>query len=204
MVKKVYWFIPLGVILFLTLILGCEEFGKVDQGRVVAYDQEKGLCSLIRDTSTDPKNPDYSNLPPIVYELPHNPAEVGPAPKPGLRMKLDIQNRQIIIFDPATQNFNTINYTLVDQKENVNKDNPLVFDEEKKQPKEFPLVDRDNKTISIYSKRQEILVTFTLPDEYFNLPDSTWDVGDEVRIYYKQEGKALRFMNISQTDIYKK
>ena len=204
MVKKNYWLIPRGLILFLILIIGCDKFGKVDQGRVVAYDKEKGVCTLIRDTSPDPKNPDYTSLPPIIYEIPKKPAEMGPEPKPGLRMKLDTQNRHITIFDPATQNFNTITYTLLDQKENVDKDNSLIFDKEKKQPKKFPIVDRDKKTITIYSKRQKILVTFTLPDEYFNLPDYTWDTGDDVRIYYKQEGKALRFMNISQTDIFKK
>ena len=204
MVKKVYWRIPLGLILFLTFIIGCKEFGKVDQGRVVAYDKEKGLCTLIRDTSPDPKNPDYNYLPPIIYEIPKKPAEMGAEPKPGLRMKLDTQNRQIIIFDPSTQNFDIITYTLLDQKENVDKENPLVFDIEKKKPKKFPVVDRDKKTITIYSKRQKILVTLSLPEEYFKLPDYTWDAGDEVRIYYKQEGKALRFMNISQTDIYKK
>ena len=204
MMKKVCWLIPLGLILFLTLIIGCKDFGKVDQGRVVAYDKEKGLCTLIRDTSPDPKNPDYSYLPPIIYEIPKKPAEMGPEPKPGLRMKLDTQNRQITIFDPAAQNFNTINYTLLDQKENVDKENSLVFDKEKKKPIKFPAVDRDKKTIMIYSKRQKMLVTLRLPEEYFKLPDYTWEAGDEVRIYYKQEGKALRFMNISQTDIYKK
>jgi len=206
MVKKFYWFISQGLILFLslTLIISCEKFGKVDQGRVVAYDKEKGLCTLIRDTSSDPKNPNYSYLPPIIYEIPKKPAEMGPEPKPGLRMKLDTQKRQIIIFDPTTQHFNTITYSLLDQKENVEKENPLVFDKEKKKAKKFPVIDRDKKTITIYSKRQKILVTITLSDEYFKLPDYTWDAGDEVRIYYKQEGKALRFMNISQTDIYKK
>jgi len=204
MMKKVCWLIPLGLILFLTLIIGCKDFGKVDQGRVVAYDKEKGFCTLIRDTSPDPKNPDYRYLPPIIYEIPKKPAEMGPEPNPGLRMKLDTQNRQITIFDPAAQNFNTINYTLLDQKENVDKENLLVFDKEKKKPIKFPAVDRDKKTIMIYSKRQKMLVTLRLPEEYFKLPDYTWEAGDEVRIYYKQEGKALRFMNISQTDIYKK
>ena len=41
-------------------------------------------------------------------------------------------------------------------------------------------------------------------DEYIGLPEATWDAGDEVRIYYKEEGKSLRFMNVSQTDIFKK
>ena len=35
-------------------------------------------------------------------------------------------------------------------------------------------------------------------------PDETWDAGDEARVYYKEEGKALRFMNISKTNIFKK
>jgi len=205
-VKKIYWFIPWGLILlvFPILIIGCEEFGKVDQGRVVAYDKEKGLCTFIRDTSSDPNNPDYSYLPPIIYEVPKKLSERGPEPKPGLRMKLDTKNRQITIFDPNTQSFKTITYTLVDQKENIEKENPLLFDKGKKQPKKFPFVDRDNKTITIYSQRQKILVTISLTDEYFKLPDYTWDTGDEVRLYYKEEGKALRLMNISQTDIYKK
>jgi hypothetical protein len=204
MIKKFYWFIPRVLILFLILGSGCHKFGKVDQGRVVAYDKEKGLCTLIRDTSSDPKNPNYNYLPPIVYEIPKDPSEMGPEPKPGLRMKLDTQSRQITIFDPTTQNFKTIHYALLDQKENVDKENPLVFDKEKNQSKKFPVVGRDKKTITIFSKRQKILVTMTLPDEYFKLPDYTWEAGDEVRIYYKQAGKALRFMNISQTDIYKK
>ena len=46
--------------------------------------------------------------------------------------------------------------------------------------------------------------TFSVPDEYFALPANTWDAGDEVRIYFKETGKALRLMNISKTDIFKK
>jgi len=49
-----------------------------------------------------------------------------------------------------------------------------------------------------------MLVTISVPAEYFSLPDYTWDSGDEVRIYFKEQGKALRFMNISKTDIFKK
>jgi hypothetical protein len=49
-----------------------------------------------------------------------------------------------------------------------------------------------------------MLTTFTVPDRYFALPEKTWDAGDEVRVYYKEEGKALRFMNVSRTDIFKK
>jgi hypothetical protein len=48
------------------------------------------------------------------------------------------------------------------------------------------------------------LTTFSVPDEYFALPVGAWDAGDEVRIYYKEAGKARRLMNITKTDIFKK
>jgi hypothetical protein len=49
-----------------------------------------------------------------------------------------------------------------------------------------------------------MLCTFSVPDNYFSYPASTWDAGDEVRLTYKTPGQALRFMNVSKTDIYKK
>jgi hypothetical protein len=203
MAKRYSW-ITILAILPLILVLGCGEMGKVDQGRVIEYDKEKGTVTLIRDMKADPKNPDYSHLPPYTYELPKEPAEMGPEPKAGKRMKMDTKKSQITIFDTATQNFKTIDYTLIDQKENIEKDNPLVYDVAADKAKKFPVVDREKKTITVYSKRLKSLTTFSLPDEYFALPDNTWDAGDEVRIYYKEEGKARRFMNVSKTDIYKK
>jgi hypothetical protein len=92
----------------------------------------------------------------------------------------------------------------VDQKENIAKDDPLVFDKAKKEARKFPVVDREKKTISIYSSRQKLLVIFSVADEYLALPDKTWDAGDEVRIYSKEKGKARRLMNITKTDIYGK
>jgi len=203
MAKRYSWITALAI-LPLILVLGCGELGKVDQGRVIEYDKGKGTVTLIRDMKADPKNPDYSHLPPCIYELPKDPGEMGPEPKAGKRMKLDTKKRQITIFDAATQNFKTIDFTLIDQKENVAKDDPLVYDAAADKAKKFPVVDREKKTITVYSKRQKIYTVFSLPDEYFTLPDNTWDAGDEVRIYYKEEGKARRFMNISKTDIYKK
>jgi hypothetical protein len=86
----------------------------------------------------------------------------------------------------------------------VDKDSPLVFDQVAKKEKQFPIVDMEKRSITIYSKRQKILSTFMVPDEYIALPDKTWEAGDEVRVYYKEDGKALRFMNISKTDTLKK
>jgi hypothetical protein len=182
----------------LVFLLGCVEEGKVDQGRVVAFDKDKNLVTIIRDKKIDSLNPDYSYLPPLTYALPADSEETGPLPKAGGRMKLDAEKNQIVIFDLNAKNFKTIDFKPVEKKTGVGRDDALVKD------KKFPVVDKQNKTVTIYSSRQKIFETISLPDEYFGLPDSSWDAGDEVRIYYKQDGKALRFMNITQTDIFKK
>ena len=197
MLKKGFW-LNLLVALPLVFLFGCAEDGKVDQGRVVAFDKDKKLVTLIRDKKIDTLNPDYTYLPPQTYTLPEDPAETGPLPKAGSRMKLDAEKNQIIIFNSKAQNFQSIDFKPVEKKTGVEKDDPLV------KGKQFPVVDKQKKTVTIYSSRQKIYETLSLSEEYFTLPDSTWDAGDEVRIYYKQDGKALRFMNITQTDIFKK
>lgn len=197
MLKKGFW-LNLLVALPLVFLSGCAEDGKVDQGRVVAFDKDKQLVTIIRDKKIDTLNPDYSYLPPLSYTLPSDPAEIGPLPKIGARMKLDAEKNQIIVFDAKAQNFKTIDFKPIEKKTGVEKDDALV------KGKKFPVVDKQKKAVTIYSGRQKILETIGLSDECFELPDSTWDAGDEVRIYYKQDGKALRFMNITQTDIFKK
>lgn len=197
MIKK-YEIVALLVVLTGVFLTGCGELGKVDQGRVIAYDAEKKEITLIQDKKADVGKPDYTVLPPHKYLIPTDPAEMGAVPKAGLRMKLDAEKKQITIFDPASQSFKTLDYTLLEQKEKVDKEDPLV------KGKKFPLVDKEKKAITIYSGRQKLLTTISLPDEYLSLPASTWDAGDEVRIYYKDPGQALRMMNISKTDIFKK
>jgi len=197
--KKVSWW-ALVASLAATLVLGglgCGEMGKVDQGRVIAFDNAKATVTFINDVKHDPANPDYSGAP-MTFALPTDPADRGEDPKAGKRMKLDAKTREIVIFDTGTQSMKKITYTLIDQKEGVAKDDPLV------KGKKFPLVEKDKKAITIYSGRQKLLTTFSLPEEYFALPDDTWEAGDEVRVYYKEPGKCLRFMNITRTDIFKK
>lgn len=183
---------------------GKSEFGKVDQGRTIAYDKANKTVTIIRDKSLDSKSVDYSVLPPVTYRLPDDAAETGPEPKAGKRMKLDIDKKQVTIFDPGANNFVTINYTVVEQKDIIDPNDPILYDSVTKQQKPFPLIDETQKTVTIYSKRQNVLLTFTVPEQYAAYPSDTWDNGDDVRIYYKKEGKALRFMNVSKTDIYKK
>ena len=203
MTRKSMWRTLL-VALPMVLLLGCSEPGKVDQGRVIKFDKETKTMVFIRDKANDTQNPDYSYLPPVTYVLPVDPAEIGPEPKAGGRMKIDNKKNQITIFDPATQNFKVIDFVMIDFKENIDKEHPLVFDKEAGKAKKFPVIDKDKKTVTIYSGRQKTLSVIQLPEEYFAMPDSTWDAGDEARVYYKEEGKSLRFMNITKTNIFKK
>ncbi|MBF0233729.1 MAG: DUF4881 domain-containing protein [Desulfamplus sp.] len=187
------------VVAAVMVITGCNDMGQVTQGRVIAYDKESKQVTFIEDKNTHMKEaPIYTTLPPVVFTTPDDKNEMGAHPSVGQRMKLDVDKNEIDIFDIATQQFKAIPYTLIERKDHVGKEDPLVKD------KKFPIVDRTAKTIQIFSKRQKILVTFSLPDEYFSLPDETWAAGDEVRIYYKEKGKALRMMNITKTDIFKK
>jgi hypothetical protein len=201
-----HWIFTVLIALPLAVLVGCDEYGKVDQGRVIDFDKNTRVVTLIQDAKADPQNPVYDHLPPATYTLPTDPMETGAEPKAGMRLKLDTQKRQVEIFDKPSNTLKWIDYTLIDQKENVDRQDPLVYDKNEGKARKFPVVDRDKKTITVYSARQKILTTFSLPDEYFSstYPDSTWDAGDEVRIYYKEAGKAARFMNISKTDIFKK
>lgn len=186
-------------------ISGCgKDYGKVDQGRAIEFDRDKGTVTLIRDLKTDPGNPEYTRLPSLTYALPKSPGDMGPEPKTGYRMKLDTKKGQIIIYDVTVKNFKTIDYKLVKQWDGVEKNDPLVYDKAAGKEKEFPVIDKTAKTITIYSPRQKILTTFNVSDEYLALPAKTWDAGDDVRIDYKEDGKALRFTNLSRTDNYKK
>ncbi len=185
-------------------VLGCDEYGKVDQGRVVAFDKDKGTVTVIEDKNMDQMNPDYAILPPHTYKMPVDPAERGADPKVGMRLKLDVDKKFIKIFNMQTQAIEDLPITIVDVQKDIAKEHPLVWDKEKNAAKKFPAIDKEKKTISIYSGRQKMLATFSVPEQYFGFPENTWDAGDEVRIYWKEKGTAIRFMNITKTDIFKK
>lgn len=191
-------------LLALPALFGCKEYGKVMQGRVVEFDKDKKQVVFVTEVSHDWKNPRYKGLPPVTMTLPIDPMEMGPEPKAGGRIELDMASNKFIIYDKATQAFKDVPFTLKDSLKNVEGDHPLLVDAATGQPKKFPLVDKEKKTITVYSKRQKVLTTVEVADEYLSLPASTWDAGDECRVYYVEEGKSQRFMNMSKTDIFKK
>jgi hypothetical protein len=197
MSKKLSWW-ALAAVLPLALLLSCGEQGKVAQGRVIAADKNQKTITIIKDVKHELGKPAYDQLPPVVYAIPQDPAEMGPEPKAGKLMLIDPKNRIIVIFDDETQNFKTIAFVPIDHKDGVGLRDPLVSG------KKFPIVDRQKKVVTVYDKQKRMLTTFSLPEEYFARPDHTFGFGDEVRIYAKQEGQAIRLMNISETDIFKK
>jgi hypothetical protein len=100
-----------------------------------------------------------------------------------------------VIYDAASQSLRSVEYTVIAQVDNVLEHDPRVA------KTAFPAVDRTRKTITIYVRHSRQLLTVSVPDEYFQLPEETWKAGDEIRYYYKNPAKALRLMNITKTDI---
>jgi len=187
-------------------LAGCskDDYPKVEQGRTVAFNKDTREVTLIHDSAIDPQNPKYDVLPAAVFKLPTDPMETGPEPKAGGRLKLDVAKKEIEIYDHKTQKLVFLPINITDLQQNIDKEHPLVYDQEAKKAKKFPVVNKEKKTVTLYSGRQKMLCTFTLPDQYADYPESFWDAGDEVRLTFRTPGVALRFMNITKTDIFKK
>ena len=172
-------------------LAGCKSLGQVEQGRTIAFDEAGRTVTVVHDSAMDPANPRYDVMPPVTFKLPDKPEETGPLPKAGKRLKVDTEKGQVEIYDEQKQNLVFVPITVVSVEKIA-------------QPKDrkFPEIQGDK--VTIYSARLQELVTFTVPPEYASYPPETWAAGDEVRIYFKQPGQALRFMNVSQTNIYRR
>jgi uncharacterized protein DUF4881 len=189
--------VTLATVAILSFAAGCANSGSVQQGRAIAFDKQKGIVTLILDSAPKSDQPRYDVLPPVAVTLPSNPDEIGPLPEAGKLLALDTKNRIVVFFDSTSGTLKTVSYQPVSEQEDVSRNDPRLAG------RKFPAVDRQNKTVTIYSRRKKILLTFAVPDEYLALPDDTWKSGDEVRYYYKQPGQALRLMNVSKTDVTK-
>jgi len=162
--------------------IGCGSFGKTAQGRVVAYNRQTRQMTLI------PEAPAASKA--VTVSAPADPDEMGPAPVAGGLMLLDTRGRRMVIYDWPAQSFRTITYTPLEERHNV-------------QGAHLPLVDRAHKTITVYSRKDHLSITFHAANDLLDLPADTWQWGDVVRYYYKNPAQALRLMNVSQTDLSK-
>lgn len=191
--------IPLTLILILSFALAaCDFNGGVEQGRCVAYDEKNNTVTLVVDTAIDQNNPHYSGKV-DTFKLPTDPLDMGPAPVAGGRLMVELDKKQILYYDPENKKVETMPITIIETEKNVGSKHPKV------DKKEFPVIDKQNKTITIYSPRLKELITFR-PEapNAFDLPASTWKAGDEVRIAFRNDkrGEAIRFMNVTKTNIF--
>lgn len=190
MCKRYIWILPAA--LAALSMTGCGELGKVEQGRVIAFNRATGEVTLIRD-STEGKAPQpvYDALPPTQVKTPGDSDEMGPAPQAGKLMRVDLKKREMVIYDAAAGALRTISFTPLAERGNVAKGT------------DFPAIDKVKRTISVYWAPEHTVVTFLAPGDLLALPADTWRAGDEVRYYFKDPAQALRFMNISKTDLSK-
>jgi hypothetical protein len=208
MVRKI---LPLLLVLLAGLMLaGCGDYGKVEQGTVVAVDKDK--VTIIVDTNTDRNKPaNYTtDVKPHDYILPPVGTERGAEPSAGLCVNMDIAKKTITMFNPKESKFETFSFELIEDKDKgirLNRRNEVLEHVKVIRPAaDFPVVDEANKTIQLFYRRlennQSRLTTIKLADaDFAKYKKAEWGAGDEVRIYFKQPGKSERFMNITKTDI---
>ena len=155
------------------VLAGCGRPGYVEQGRVIAYNPQTRQITLVREGV----KPGAGILPPVTIEAPADPEEMGPSPQAGGLLLLDTRRRRIVVYDRASQSLRTIQYT--------------------------PVAARGKKTVTVYSPKEHVSITFPVSDDLLAMPADTWRAGDVVRYYYKVPGHALRLMNVTRTDLSK-
>jgi hypothetical protein len=174
----------------------------------VAFDKEKSQVTIIVDDNIDAKKPpNYATLPAHVYTLPAAGSERGADPTPALRMNLNVDKKIITMYNPKSKALEELPFEVIaDHKDvDVRRQHPLVFDRATKKAISFPKIDEANRVIDIYSRRQLRLTTIKLSEaDFAKYKGQEWDAGDEVRIYYKEPGKSLRFMNITKTNVMRR
>jgi hypothetical protein len=170
------------------MLAGCNISGKVEQGRVIAYDKDAGRVTLIPELRAPGSQGTYA-LPAVTVQTPEEPKEMGPAPTPGRLMQVDVKKHRLVYYDTTSQSLHTIPYTPLEERDKVAKAPTAVG------------VNREKRTITIYSRTLKRLVVLVATDEMLAMPADTFKYGDIVRYYYKDPARALRFMNVSRTDL---
>jgi len=140
-------------------------------GRCVAYDKAKNTIAIIKDTNNDKANPNFQ-LPAVTYTLPSGAEPV----KFGKRINLDTKANKMKYYDDTSSSFKMIDFTLVEKKEAVEPNDALVANGK------FPVINKEKKTVSIYSKRQKALTVISVSADAAALPEYTYDSGDDLKL----------------------
>lgn len=182
-----------------TFLAACNFEGGVEQGRCVAFNPEAKTITIVVDVTHDQFNPHYSGGA-HTYKLPAAPGEMGPTPVVGGRLMIDLAKNTVLIYDNNANAVREIPVQFVDVEKNIQPKHPKVAG------KTFPIVDKEQQTVTVYSNRLSALITFKVPASEIDLPAYAWTAGNEMRIAFRTSAKdqAIRIMNVSKTNIFSK
>ena len=115
---------------------------------------------------------------------------MGPVPVVGGRLMVDVPKNSVLIYDKATNSVRDLAVQFTDVEKNVSADHPKV------KGKTFPLMDKEQQTVTVYSRRQKSLITFKIPAEALDYPPYVWTAGDEMRVAFRnaQKTQSIRIM----------
>ena len=182
-----------------TFLAACNFEGGVEQGRCVAFNPEAKTMTIVVDVTHDQFNPHYSGGA-HTYKLPASPGEMGPTPVVGGRLMIDLVKNTVLIYDNNANAVREIPVQFVDVEKNIRPKHPKVAG------KTFPIVDKEQQTVTVYSSRLSALITFKVPASEIDLPVYAWTAGNEMRVAFRTSDKdqAIRIMNVSKTNIFSK
>ena len=182
-----------------TFLAACNFEGGVEQGRCVAFNPEAKTMTIVVDVTHDQFNPHYSGGA-HTYKLPAAPGEMGPTPVVGGRLMIDLVKNTVLIYDNNANAVREIPVQFVDVEKNIQPKHPKVAG------KTFPVVDKEQQTVTVYSSRLSALITFKVPASEIDLPVYAWTAGNEMRVAFRTSDKdqAIRIMNVSKTNIFSK
>ena len=150
------------------------------RGRCVAFDKSKHTVTVVLDTGSDPRVPQFT-LPTRTFEIPTNIENI----KVGKRIQLNLSKNTVTYYDDASASLKVIDFVMVEKIEGVLPDNPLVKDGQ------FPKIDKETQQISLYSKRLKLFVVITVNSSGLNQPETTYDSGADLKLTV-EGSKALK------------
>ena len=183
----------------LALLAGCDLKGGVEQGRCVAYEKGKSV-TIVAEKLVDGKGTYAESAQILTYKLPVAARDMGPTPETGFLLSADPDKGFVLMYDKAANKVAKLAVNFTDVEKNVDAKHPKVSG------KPFPIIDKGQQTVTVYSAAMKTLLTFKIPAEAMNYDDSAWKFGNELRVAFLNASKeqALRIMNCTKTSIYKR
>lgn len=179
------------------LLAACDFNGGVEQGRCVEFNRDANTVTMVVDTTLDQHNPHYSGKV-DTFKLPTNPLDMGPEPEAGGCLMIEPEKNQLVYYDASSKSIRELPIEVVHIARDVDEKSREVRD------KKFPVIDREKRTVTLYSPRLQELITFRVAEDDLKMAPYIFTLGNEVRIAFRKDmpGQAIRFMNVSKTSIF--